>query len=243
MRKDFFHNLVLSSFHPEKILPQFSLLSSYTCGKANMAPGKPPTSSSVGKSNANSLSSPVSLLWAHQLRREHSALLGRVEGLARAISNISSAQLNKIAAQVAKAERKSSNVESEQAKLKKELDRACERERRIEEGLTRLSDRLEVSAESIPALHENVRTIKDRVEKDLINRLAFVEHKLQKDAEERERQVRELKAEVRDIQSRSTDIVKEGVIGVRDSMEEVGEQMNQIGSATPLVNLSMMCEY
>jgi hypothetical protein len=108
-----------------------------------MAPTKPPTSSGAAKIIPPSLSSPASLLWAHQVRHEHSVLFARIEGFASVIGNVSVVQLNKIAAQATRAENKSSKIESEQSKLKKELDKAHEHEKIFEDEVGRVSGRLE----------------------------------------------------------------------------------------------------
>jgi chromosome segregation ATPase len=205
-----------------------------------MAPAKPPPSNVGAKNIATSLSSPVSLLWAHQLRREHSALLARIEDLASAVSNVSLEQLKKIAAQATRVETKMSTIESKQVKLKKELDRAGDREGHLENDVSMVSDRLDISEESILALRKDVHTIEEQLKKDLV---VIVERKLQQDNEEQERQVQELKAQIRDIQSRLPEIVSESVVGVRDSMEEIREQMNPIGLSAPLFNSSMMLKY
>jgi chromosome segregation ATPase len=194
-----------------------------------MAPVKPGPSSHVAKDIATSLSSPVSLLWAHQLRREHSALLARVEGLAAAVGHAPSAQLNEIAALVTKAEAKSRNIESEYTRLKKELHRVQENEKGLSNELARISERFDDSGETISALRKDFHTLEERLSKRLIDKLATVERKVQQGQKEQDRQVRELKTQFRDIQTRLPDTVKEGVIGVRDSMEEIRQQMNQIG--------------
>ena len=196
-----------------------------------MAPGKPSASSVVSKNVATTLSSPVSLLWAHQLRREHSALLTRIEDLTSAVSGVSTTQLNKIAAHATRSEKKSSEIESEHAKLKKELDRAGDCRKALEENIARVSGRLDVSEESIRVLREDVRTIEGRLSRDSIDRLTTVERRIQEDQEQRKQEVQELKAKVKDLQNRLPDLVKGGIIGVRDSMEEFSEQINHTGLA------------
>jgi predicted nucleic acid-binding Zn-ribbon protein len=211
----------------------------YICRKADIAPVKPGPSSLVGKNIATS-SSPVLLLWAHQLRREHSALLARVEGLATAVGNASSARLDEIAALVTKAGTKSSNIESEHAKLKRELDRAGENEKRLSDELTRISERVDFSEETTSALLSNFHTVEERLSKCMIDKLATVERKVQEGQKEQERQVQELKTQVRDIQNRLPDIVEEGVIGVRDSMEEIRQQMNRVGVLAPPLSTTII---
>src|SRR5271163_271235 len=46
------------------------------------------------------ISSPASLLWAHQLRREHSVLLTRIEDLVAIVNNISPAQISTLHSRV-----------------------------------------------------------------------------------------------------------------------------------------------
>lgn len=208
-----------------------------------MAPGKPPVLLSVAKNVVTPSSSPVSLLWAHQLRREHSALLARIDDLASAVSNVSSAQLKKITTQAATAETKSTDVESEQAKLKKELQRASERGGRLENDISRLSNRLELSDRSILALQTDLRTIEEQLQKEMIDRLGGVDRKLQHDREGQERQVQALKTKLQNIQNRLPDIVRDGGNGLRDSMEEIRQRMTQIRPSVPLVNTSIISEF
>jgi hypothetical protein len=82
---------------------------------------------------------PVSLLWAHQLGHEHSALFARIESFASAVGNVSVVQLNKIPTQATRAENKSSEIESAQSELKKELDKAREHEKAFEDEAGRVS--------------------------------------------------------------------------------------------------------
>jgi uncharacterized protein (DUF3084 family) len=77
------------------------------------------------------------------------------------------------------AENKSSEIESEQSKLRKELDKACGREKVFEDEVWRASKRLEISEQIILALHKDFRTMEARPKKDLGNMLALAERKLQ----------------------------------------------------------------
>lgn len=198
-----------------------------------MAPAKPPASYVVAKSLATSLSSPVSLLWAHQLRREHSVLLGRIEDLASAFGNVSEAKLSQAMAYATGAQKKSAKIESELASIKKTLHQAGEQEKSLVDEIVGVCARLDVSEEGILALQKSVRTVEEGLQKSLIDRLATVEQNLQHHQEEREQQVQELKAHVGDLQTRLPDIVRGGVIGVRDSMEETVEHINQTGLCAP----------
>jgi predicted nucleic acid-binding Zn-ribbon protein len=148
-------------------------------------------------------------------------------------------QLNKIAAQATRAKNKSGEIESEQSKLKKELDKAREHEKAFEDEVGRVSRRLEVLEQSTLALHKDFRTMEVQLNKDLGDRLALAERKLQQGQEEREREVRELKTQVEDLRDQLPDIVKD-VIGLRDSMEEAKEQMNQLGLTALFVTTSAM---
>ena len=202
-----------------------------------MAPAKPSASSLASKNVGASLSSPGSLLWAHQLRREHSALLTRIDDLTRAVSSVSTTQLNKIAAQAIRAEKTSSEIESAHAKLIQGLDRACEHGKALEGQIARVAGRLDISEEGILGLQRDVRTIQERHNGGSGARLAAVERRIQEGQEERELEVQELKAQVRDLQNRLPDVIKDGVIGVRDSMEMLREQMNQTGTAGQFLKL------
>ena len=201
--------------------------------RSSMAPAKPPASSITANSLATSLSSPVSLLWAHQLRREHSALLARVEDLASTVNNVITAQLSKTAAQVTKADKKSSEVASEQVKCKKELERLGEREQGLGNEVTRLASRLEVLEQSTLALQKDVGKREEKAKKDLIERSAILEGELQRDREVREQHLQNLQTKIGNLQNRLPDKVKEGVISVRDSMEDFREKTNQTGPAGP----------
>lgn len=178
------------------------------------------------------MSSPVSLLWAHQLRREHSALLVRFEDLANAVSNVSNAKLEKIAAQTMRVDKKSSEIKSEQVKFKEELNRIGERDKGLDEEVATLRDRLEVSEKSTLALQKDVRTREEKF-KDLFDRIVMVERQIHIDQEVRDQQVHNLQAEICDLQERLPDIVNEGVIGVKDSMEEIRAQTNPKGLPDP----------
>ena len=198
-----------------------------------MAPIKPGQPSLVAKNIALSLSSPVSLLWAHQLRREHSMLLARVESLATAVDHASSAQLNEIAALVRKAETISCNIESEHMRLKRTIDRAGENEKRLSDEVAGMSKRVDVLEENMRSLQKDFHTLEEQLSQRLTDRLATMERRVQQGQKEHERQVQELKIRCRDIQARLPDIVKEGVIGVRDSKDKIREQMNQTGLLVP----------
>ena len=198
-----------------------------------MAPAKPPPSSISAKNLATSMSSPVSLLWAHQLRREHSALSVRLEDLANAVSNVSTAKLDKIAAQTMRADKKSSEVKSEQMKFKQELDRMGERDKGLHEEVATIRDRIEVSERSTLALPKNVQTQQEMFKKDIFDKIIMVERDLHLDQEERDQQVYHLQAEIRDLQKRLPDIVNEGIIGVKDSMEEIRAERNRKGLPDP----------
>jgi hypothetical protein len=114
-----------------------------------VAPTKPPVSSAADGIIAPSLSLPVSSLWAHQLRREYSALLARIKDHASALGNVSAVQLDKIAAQATRAENKSSELNQSNRNLRKSLqDKARERGKALEEELRRASRRLEVSEQT-----------------------------------------------------------------------------------------------
>lgn len=126
---------------------------------------------------------------------------------------MSAGQLNKIAAQATRAESKSSEIESEQSKLKKELDRAREHEKAFEDEVGRVSRRPEALEQSTLALHKDFRTIEAQLKKDLGDRLALAERKLRQSQEEREREVREPKTQVKDLGDQPPDIVKKDVIG------------------------------
>ena len=92
-----------------------------------MPPSKPsvlsPSKFSTTTSSS-SLDSPISLLWAHQLRREHGLLLSRIDHLTTLInsSHISPAQAKKIVTQAEKAEARFGTAEAGVAKLLKEND-------------------------------------------------------------------------------------------------------------------------
>ena len=198
-----------------------------------MAPAKPPPSSIFAKNLATSMSSPVSLLWAHQLRREHNALLVRLEELGNAVGNVPTAKLDKIAAQTMRADKKSSEIESAQVKFKEELDRIEERDNSLGEEVATLRDRLEVSEKSTLALQKDVRTREEIFKKNLFDRIAMVERELHLDQEEQDQQIQYLQAEIGDLQKRLPDIVNESVVGVKDSIEESKAQMNQKGLVDP----------
>jgi hypothetical protein len=76
-------------------------------------------------------------------------------------------QLNKIAAQAARAENKSSEIESEQSKIKKELDKAREHEKAFEDEYGGVSRRLEALGQSTLSLHKDCRTMEAQLKKDL----------------------------------------------------------------------------
>jgi hypothetical protein len=93
------------------------------------------------------------------------------------------------------------------------------------------------------ALYEDFGTMKAQLKKDLGNRLALAERKLQQDQEEREREVRELKTQVQDLRDQLPDIVKGDATGLGDSREEAKEQMNQLGLTVLLATTSAIPEY
>jgi hypothetical protein len=227
------HHPALASFRQFHILLFPSDFVRTFCKKTKMAPVKPGPPSHVAKNIAPSLSSPVSLLWAHQLRREHNTLLARVEGLATAVDHASSAQLNEIAALVTKAETIWCNIESEHMRLKRTTDRVGENEKRLSDEVAGISARVDVSEENMRSLQKDFHTLEEQLSKRLVDQLATMERRVQQGQKEHERQVQELKTQCRDIQARLPDIVKEGVIGVRDSKDETREQMNQIGLLVP----------
>jgi chromosome segregation ATPase len=197
-----------------------------------MAAVKSGPPSPVAKNVALSLSSPVSLLWAHQLRREHGALLARVEGLATAVDH-ASAQLNEIAALMTKAETKLCNIESEHVRLKRAIERAGENAKRLSDEVAGISERVDVSEEKMRSLQTDFHTLEKLLSKGIIDQLATIERRVQEGQKEHERQVQELKTRCRDIQARLPDTVKDGVIGVWDSTDEIREQTNQIGLLVP----------
>lgn len=208
-----------------------------------MAPAKLAASSSVAPNAVASLSSPVSLLWAYQLRREHDALLARIDELATAVGDISPAQLKTVAAQAARAETISSNVKSEQAKLKGELDQASERSRGLSESMSKVYARLDISEESLGALRQDVRIVEEQLKDDLMDELATVQQKLQQDLQEQERQVREMKTQLLDMRNRVPHIVKDGFGATRDTVQEMGPQGNRAGASGSVFNISLISGY
>ena len=82
-----------------------------------------------------------------------------------------------------------------------------------------------------------------QLKKDLGDRLALAERKLQQSQEEREREVRELKTQVKDLGDQLPDVVKEDVIGLGDGMEKAKERMNQLGLTALLVTTSAIPKY
>src|SRR5271156_6598658 len=68
------------------------------------------------------ISSPVSLLWAHQLRREHSVLLTRIEDLVTIVNNISPAQISTLHSRVQFTESQVKEHNEQQEKKHKSID-------------------------------------------------------------------------------------------------------------------------
>ncbi len=187
-----------------------------------MAPAKS-TSSTLAAKISSSLSSPVSLLWAHQLRREHSALLARIEGLTSSVNDVS-ARLDSVSAQASNAEnkavqlgsevaslkkdleKKTDQLESEHGKLKKELERSNSRQEALEKETSSVVDKVGSTKELMESLHREIKAFEQRLQA----------------------------AKIKELKTGLPDIVNKGVSGVKDSMDELREQMKQIGMTLSL---------
>lgn len=201
-----------------------------------MAPVKSKASSAAAKDFSSSFSTPVSLLWAHQLRREHSALLTRIEELTSTVSDVSTVHLDRVSAQSIKAGKKTSRVESELLHVKKDLEQVSQGQHKLDESLHVVSGMLETLETRTQSLQKEVQSIEKPLRDTILASLAKSEKTFSDDRAVQDHKMQDLTAKVDELESRRPAIVNESVVEVRDSIEEMREQMKQIGVSSTLPN-------
>lgn len=139
------------------------------------------TSTPKDMNTASSLNTPISLLWAHQLRREHNALVSRIEELATTANTTANAvlplQLKKISAQADKADARAASVEVANSKLRREVEELRAQVEQREEELGNLQAVLEKWKEKVKGCEKNVLDLKGKLaalDEDTKKRLAEV---------------------------------------------------------------------
>ena len=215
-----------------------------------MAPPKSAASAIAAENIASSLSSPVSLLWAHQLRREHSVLLAHIEELTNSVNDVSTARLDTLSAHAEKAEnraaqlesgidhlkkefeKKTSQLESKHAKLKMDLEQSNRQQQKLEEKVDNVVGRLQTSEQQTQSLQKESKALEKRLSKESSITLSKQEEHYTKQSEQ-ELKIQQLTAKVKELECRLPDTVNEGVLEVKDSMEEMREQIKLMGTTLP----------
>ncbi len=174
--------------------------------------------------NNNGSGSPISLLWAHQLRREHAAIVAQLEEI-KELHPSSASELKKLVARTQKAEAGCSELRKEVHGLKgalQEMGRDLEvLKRRKEEGRERedeREERLRIEMEELrglvsrqggefSALGDEVRKVQRQAEEE---RDGVVEQKLLRTEDE----VGELRSRIQVLEQK----IEEAVTVVKDSV-------------------------
>lgn len=164
-------------------------------------------------SNTNN-GTPISLLWAHQLRREHAAIVAQLDELKHLHPPSLASKLNKLVARTERAEAAHAEIRKELVQLKgtqqetvKGLEGGKEREERFRAEIEGLRQLLTRQGGQLSALVDEVRKVQRRVEE---GRDEKVEQKLLRNEEE----ILELKGLVQALERR----VGDAVTVVRDSV-------------------------
>ncbi|ERF69019.1 hypothetical protein EPUS_06706 [Endocarpon pusillum Z07020] len=182
--------------------------------------------------DANHNGSPISLLWAHQLRREHAAIVAQLDELKRLYPPSAASELDKLVARTERAEAAYAEIRKELVALKgaqqetvrgleglegrreEEMEGGKEREERFRVEIEGLKGLLMRQGGQLSALVDAVRKVQRRVEE---RRDGVVEQKLLRNEEE----ISELRRLVQALEQRVGDavtVVRDSV-GCRDSDE------------------------
>ena len=107
-------------------------------------------------SSPTSLNGPISLLWAHQLRREHATLLTKIENLASQVSNVSNtvkpAQLKKVSTSAEKALTKANAAEIAVSKVSKEISELQKQSVGLTHEMNELQNTTQTHTETVEVL-------------------------------------------------------------------------------------------
>ena len=164
-------------------------------------------------------SQPISLLWAHQLRRENKLLLDRFEAL---VAEVRDNEGQGSSTELAKAFAGIANATKSVAALQSELKASTENI----QVLRSKQSGTEKTLESITQALASVEEIKDNLEglrKDSENKLSGFEQKL--DCCVHKDDFKTLADQVSDLDKRLVQLLEQENVLVRDSMERVGRLM------------------
>ena len=191
-----------------------------------MAPRSVLADALAAKAQTTPLTSPVSLLWAHQLRRENAALLERINELANSVGSVSVTQVNGIAAQVKKAEEKSNKAAIEVEKLRKAAQVDRKKVETVEANTHSTLAKMDASAPDMEKLQDRLKDVEDRLENTVSLQLEKVQVKLNG----QDFKVTQLHERVRDLEERLLQSRKERETIVQDSVEQMSKQMKPISA-------------
>lgn len=110
----------------------------------------------MASSVSNDLNSPVSLLWAHQLRREHAVIVAQLEGLKEL--HPSASELKRLVARTEKAEASTNSIRKELSELKTAHQKTAKVIEALEKGL-QVKDKARASAD-LAALEKHEESIR-----------------------------------------------------------------------------------
>jgi phage host-nuclease inhibitor protein Gam len=182
------------------------------------------------------ISSPVSLLWAHQLRREHSVLLTRIEDLVAIVNNISPTQISTL----------QSRVQFTESQMKEHNEHQEEKHKNIDEQISKLREDLNTRAQvakedgaevkaQLQTLGENLAAVEKRQQEDCNERHTDLKQELEWQTKKFQDSVEALIARVAAFEARPQDGLQETVNVVKDSMEIMKEHMKALGKPKFLI--------
>ena len=195
-----------------------------------MAPVKPAVPSFAR--DLDSLESPVSLLWAHQLRREHSLLLTRLDELAKAVGNVSVSQLDEIAAKAALATEAANNVKAEQTRTNRALELAKVQSKQIEKKISKLSEETVTSDKSLQRLRDEFGAVEDRAREAVQGKLSQLQQEITQRDVTKTTKIDQLAAQVDFLETKLSELV-EDVTRVPDSVEGIRNQKQRSTKTFP----------
>ena len=196
---------------------------------SQMVPRSVLADAAAAKAQTTPLTSPVSLLWAHQLRRENAALLERINELSNSVNNVSVTQINRIAAQAKKAEEKSNKAAVEVEKLRKAAQVDRKKIETVESDTYSVLAKMDASAPDVQNLQDRMKDVEKRLDNTVLSQLEKVGHALEVKLNGQDYKVTQLHDRVRDLEDRLLQFGNERATVIQDSVQ----QMMPIGIKHP----------